>query len=312
MRHREDRLMNITLDWLGCATFRLTLGETVVFLDAYMDRVPSAPKVGLSAKDGDPADFVLVGHAHFDHIAGAELITKNTGARIIGSHESCRVMREQDVPPGQLIPSQGGERHRLAPGVTVRVLPSLHSCTWTTGSLAATEPVTGDLGLCEDERAAMAARQGLGSTIGRRSESGDAAAAELRAHLAGAVGSGQTGGPLAYLIETPQGSIFWQDTSGCWTGVLGQVRPDVAIIAAAGRGNIDGEPIQGSLSDFVAIEAELLQPKTIILGHHDNWMPPVTPEGGTDVSPIREALRTRVPGAVLLEPGYMEGTILLG
>jgi L-ascorbate metabolism protein UlaG (beta-lactamase superfamily) len=35
--------MKVTLDWLGCATFRLTIGETVVFLDAYMDRVPSAP-----------------------------------------------------------------------------------------------------------------------------------------------------------------------------------------------------------------------------------------------------------------------------
>ena len=312
MRAWRSVHVNITLDWLGCATFRLTLGETVVFLDAYMDRVPSAPKVGLSAKDVDRADFVLVGHAHFDHIAGAELIGKNTGARIIGSHESCRVMREQDVPPGQLLPSQGGERHRLAPGVTVRVLPSLHSCTWTTGSLSATAPATGDLGLCEDERAAMAAQRGLGSTIGRRSETGDSAAEEQRAHLAGAVGSGQTGGALAYLIETPHGSIFWQDTSGCWTGVLGQLRPDVAIIAAAGRGNIDGEPIQGSLSDFVAIEAELLQPKTVVLGHHDNWMPPVTPVGGTDVAPIREALRARVPAAKLLEPGYMEGTVLLG
>lgn len=62
--------MEIRLDWLGCATFRLTLGETVVFLDAYMDRVPTAPKIGLSAKDVRRADFVLVGHAHFDHIRG--------------------------------------------------------------------------------------------------------------------------------------------------------------------------------------------------------------------------------------------------
>ncbi|MBK9341499.1 MAG: hypothetical protein IPN07_00330 [Dehalococcoidia bacterium] len=51
--------MEIRLDWLGCATFRLTLGETVVFLDAYMDRVPTAPKIGLSAKDVRRADFVL-------------------------------------------------------------------------------------------------------------------------------------------------------------------------------------------------------------------------------------------------------------
>ena len=34
-----------TLDWLGCATFRLTLADLVVFLDAYIDRVPSAPTV---------------------------------------------------------------------------------------------------------------------------------------------------------------------------------------------------------------------------------------------------------------------------
>ena len=140
--------MDIRLAWVGCATFRLTLGHPVVFLEAYMDRVPTAPHVGLSAKDVAKADFVLVGHAHFDHIAGAEIIAKNTGARIIGSHESCRVMREQDVPAGQLIPSQGGERHRLAPGVTVRVFPSLHSCTWTTGSLSAMKPSTGDLRLC--------------------------------------------------------------------------------------------------------------------------------------------------------------------
>ncbi|MBK6318590.1 MAG: MBL fold metallo-hydrolase [Dehalococcoidia bacterium] len=304
--------MEIRLDWLGCATFRLTLGETVVFLDAYMDRVPTAPKVGLSAKDVRRADFVLVGHAHFDHIAGAELIARNTGARIIGSHESCRVMREQDVAANQLLPSQGGERHRLAADVTVRVFPSLHSCTWTTGSLSAMEASTGDLGLCEDERAGVAARQGLGSTIGRRAETGDSAANDLRAHLATAIGSGQTGGPLAYLIETPQGSIFWQDTSGCWTGVLRELRPDVAILAAAGRGNLDGEPIQGSLADFIRIEAELLQPRTIVLGHHDNWMPPVTPEGGTDVSPIRTALAGSLPAAKLLEPGYMEGTLLLG
>jgi L-ascorbate metabolism protein UlaG (beta-lactamase superfamily) len=303
--------MDITLDWLGCATFRLTLGDTVVFLDAYMDRVPSAPPVGLSAAEVDRADFVLVGHAHFDHIAGAEVIAKKTGARVIGSHESCRVMRGQDVPPGQLLASQGGERHRLGPEVTVRVFPSLHSCTWTSGSLSAMAPATGDLGLCEDERAAMAAQGGLGATIGRRADTSDQAALDLRAHLATAVGSGSAGGALAYLIETPQGSIFWQDTSGCWTGVLRELRPDVAILAAAGRGNIDGEPIQGSLADFVGIEANLLEPKVIVLGHHDNWMPPVTPEGGTDVTPIREELARMTPRAKLLEPGYMKATALL-
>ncbi|HMO54605.1 MAG TPA: MBL fold metallo-hydrolase [Tepidiformaceae bacterium] len=304
--------MNITLDWLGCATFRLTLGETVVFLDAYMDRVPAAPPVGLSTREVTKADFVLVGHAHFDHLAGAEVIAKNTAAKIIGSHETARVMLEQGVAREQLLVSQGGERHRLAQDVTVRVLPSMHSCTWTSGSLNSTEMVTGHLGLCEDERAALGAKQGLGATIGARAVTGDELATQMREHLASAVGSGSTGGALCYLIETPQGSIFWQDTSGCWTGILRDLRPDVALIAAAGRGNIDGEPIQGSLAQFVAREADLLRPKTIILNHHDNWMPPVTREGGTDVTSIREELSRVTPWVTLLEPGYMEGTRLLG
>ena len=32
--------MTVTLDWLGVATFRLTIDDLVIFLDAYMDRVP--------------------------------------------------------------------------------------------------------------------------------------------------------------------------------------------------------------------------------------------------------------------------------
>jgi hypothetical protein len=41
-------------------------------------------------------------------------------------------------------------------------------------------------------------------------------------------------------------------------------------------------------------------------------MPPVTPDGGTDVGPIRTELARVAPTAKLLEPGYMEGTPLLG
>lgn len=302
--------MNITLDWLGCATFRLTLDDTVVFLDAYMDRVPSAPPVGLTTAEVRKADFVLAGHAHFDHLAGAEVIAKNTGAMIIGSNESARIMREQGVPEGQLLRSQGGERHRLAPGVTVRVFPGLHSCTWVAGTLDGSAVTLGHYGLCEDERAALASHSGLGATIGKRAQADDQLARDLRQHLATAVGSRDTGGPLCYLIETPAGSIFWQDTSGCWTGILRDLHPDVAILAAAGRGNIDGEPIQGSLAQFVAREADLLRPRTIILGHHDDWLPPVTQRGGANVDPIRDELARVVPTATLLEVGYSAGTRL--
>jgi len=145
--------MDITLDWLGCATFRLTIDDTVIFLDAYMDRVPAAPPVGLRAAEVEKADFVLVGHAHFDHIAGAEVIAKNTGARIIGSHESCRVMREQGVPGGQLLPSQGGERYGCKDATCGCSVPAL--CTWSTGGLRARKWRPGTWAV-RDERAGWA------------------------------------------------------------------------------------------------------------------------------------------------------------
>ena len=133
--------MHTTLEWLGVATFRLTIGDLVIFLDAYMDRVPSAPPVGLSPRDVTRADFVIVGHSHFDHLAGAEIIAANTGARIIGSHETLPGDARAGISGRQLLPSQGGERHSLAEAVTVRVFPSLHACTWCATTVGFDEPL---------------------------------------------------------------------------------------------------------------------------------------------------------------------------
>jgi hypothetical protein len=195
----------ITIEWFGVATFRLRIDDLVVFLDGYMDRVPSAPPVGLSSEDVDRADFILVGHSHFDHLHGAQHIAKNTGAKIIGSNETARVMRERGVPKDQLVRVQGGDRHRLADGVTVRVFPSLHACTWVAGSIDIDEEFTGHVGLCEDERATVG---GLVEDIRHAIGAGDEQALALRDHLAAAAGSFDAGGALVYLIETPAGAIF--------------------------------------------------------------------------------------------------------
>lgn len=300
--------MNISIEWFGVATFRLTIDDLVLFLDAYMDRVPSAPPVGLRSEDVDRADFVLVGHSHFDHLHGAQHIAKNAGAKVIGSNETARVLKEQGVPIEQLLRVQGGEHHRLSKDVTVRVYPSLHACTWVLGTGGLDEELHGHLGLCEDERARVG---GLNEAIARAIAAGDEQALDLRNHIATAAGSASAGGPLAYLIETPAGTIFYQDTSGCWSGVMRDLRADVAILAASGRGNLDGEPYQGALATFIANEAALLQPRTVIVGHHDNWLPPVT-RGATDLSPVRAELAGVLPDAELLELGYNSPAKLLG
>jgi L-ascorbate metabolism protein UlaG (beta-lactamase superfamily) len=302
--------VTITLEWLGCATFRLTIGELVLFLDAYVDRVPTAPRVGITTVDIDRADYVLVGHSHFDHLSGAEIIAQRTGAKIIGSNESCHVMGRCGVPREQLLPSQGGEHHRLSSDVTVRVYPSLHACLWaTSGEGDLGTPRTGDLGLCEDERRALfVERSALGTSLRADTEW----ARMAQEHLRSTQGSNRDGGALAYVIETPAGSIFYQDTSGCWSGVLHELRADAAILALSGRANVDGEPFQGSLAQFAAQEASWLRPRQVVFGHHDNWFGMPDQADVADVSPAREAVSRAVPGVAVLEPGFLGPVRLLG
>ncbi len=289
--------MSTTLDWLGCATFRLSIGELVVFLDAYIDRVPSAAQTGMTTDTVQKADWIVVGHSHFDHLYGAERIAKATGATIIGSYESIRIMAAQGVPEEQLMPVAGGEKIQLAPDVTVTVYPSQHSCVWTKTTMPDSNAVCiGELGVTYQEQAErMKELWAQLSTIG----------GEVVEHLkVSAQGARGDGGALVYVFETPEGSLLYQDTSGHWSGILRDRRPDVAILAAAGRGNIDGEPIQGSLAQFVARQVDILRPRRVVLGHHDNWLPGFSK--AIDTAPIREEMARWAPRTELVEMGYME------
>lgn len=271
--------MTITLDWYGCATYRLTVGDLVVFLDTYMDRPDTAPGVGMTTADVTQADYALIGHSHWDHLAGADVIARQTGAVVIGSHESARVLAERGVPEEQLWTAQGGERYRLSDEVTVRVIPSVHSCIWSRAA-APGKPVYGDYGTTENEKQERLAE--------RRAARGEMFYAEM-AH------SSSTGGPLDFLIETPEGSILFQDSMGYWTGLYAHLHPDVALLAAAGRGNVDGEPVQGAVEDFVVRECELLRPGRVILGHHDNFTGHEGAPDVTDMGPVEEALARVTP-----------------
>ena len=106
------------------------------------------------------------------------------------------------------------------------------------------EVCIGDLGVTYSER-----QERMAGLIGWFASLGPQAIEHLRISDQGARGDG---GALVYVFDTPDGQLSYQDTSGYWTGLASGLHPDVAIIAAAGRGNIDGEPIQGSLAQFVA------------------------------------------------------------
>jgi L-ascorbate metabolism protein UlaG (beta-lactamase superfamily) len=291
-----------TLDWYGCSTFRLRTMGLTVFLDAYIDRAPGADGTGASADDIDVCDWIVIGHSHFDHLWGAERIMANTDARLIGSYETVRLLEQAGVPVDRTICVSGGERIELTTGVSVSVFPSLHSSLWTGSHGAeAGQVCIGDLGVTWHEREARMKR--LGAELAGRL---DRSAIE---HLVGAASGHSTrgdGGTLLYLFETQEGSLLFQDTSGHWSAVLRSLTPDVAILAATGRATVDGEPIQGSLADFVVTEALDLRARRVLLGHHDNWLPGFS--APTDVEPVRSAFSERAPKIELLQPGYLAAT----
>lgn len=295
--------MGTTLDWYGCATFRLRTAGLTVFLDAYIDRAGNAPGPGLRADDIDRCDWIVVGHSHFDHLYGAERIAANTGARIIGSYETIRVMEGAGVPVDQMICVAGGETIDLGNGVTVSAFPSQHSCVWSHGQMSpADEVCLGDLGLSWQQQ-----RERYAELVTHLTTKLEPVAIDHV--IASQQGDRGDGGALVYLFDTPDGSLLFQDTSGHWTGIFRDLRPDVAILAAAGRGNVDGEPVQGSLAQFVARQADLLRPRRLVLCHHDDWLPGFSVD--TDVKPIREALERSVPRTRLVELAYLDGTEIL-
>jgi len=299
--------LTVTLDWFGCTTYRLNIDGLVVFLDTFMDRLSTAPQTGAGSASITEADFAIIGHSHMDHLANADVIAKRTGAQVIGSHETARVLTEAGVNEQQLLPSAGGEVYRLNEDVTVRVFPSMHSCIWATGEPAGVE-VTGDLGVSQQERNTR-----LSEMFSRDRETGlpSDLAAESRKLRSLNIGSDSDGGALDYLIDTPDGTIFFQNSMGYHSSILSGIRADIAILGCSGRGNIDGEPIQGSAEQFIAGVVKTVTPKRVILGHHDNWAGALDAPDLLDTRPIRDAIADVSPGTEVIEPAYVDGMILL-
>lgn len=275
--------MAVEVEWFGCATFRMRTGGMTVMLDAYIDRAANAAGPGLTADSIHECDWIVIGHSHFDHLYGAERIMANTAATLIGSYETIRVLAEAGVPEDRMICVAGGETVRLSDDITVSVYPSQHSCVWSHHKMAEpTEVCLGDLGVTwQEQKVRMQELQAY---------MGSALAPEAVQHLAASsVGHSPRGdgGALLFVFDTPDGRLLYQDTSGHWSGVLSGLHPDAAILAAAGRGNVDGEPVQGSLVQFLVEEVGVLRPQRVMLCHHDDWLPGFSVP--TDMVPIRAA-----------------------
>ena len=135
----------------GAAAWRITDGQTTVYVDPYFSRIRTVKVFGMSfpPPSNDPrpvyryddilvsdtatidrhvkrADFILISHSHFNHCMDMPYIARKTGATVIGTESTANLARASGIPDRQLIPVQGGEDFEFG-ALSIKVIPSLHS-----------------------------------------------------------------------------------------------------------------------------------------------------------------------------------------
>ena len=111
----------IQFRWFGAAGFELRAGDSSLLIDPFFTRPPlrylfaGQPRSdpALVAAHVDRADFILITHAHWDHLMDAPEVARQTGARIFGSFNTGRLLRASGVPDEKVIEIRAGDRREL-------------------------------------------------------------------------------------------------------------------------------------------------------------------------------------------------------
>jgi len=140
--------------YLGTAGWKITDGKTVILVDPYLSRLRrnysiNPDSISPSPISGDTrrafgdndlivldtstinkhiksADYILVHHAHRDHIMDVPYIALKTNATVIGHESTANIMRAYNVAEEKIITVKGGEDYEFGT-FSVKVIPGLHS-----------------------------------------------------------------------------------------------------------------------------------------------------------------------------------------
>ncbi len=92
------------LTWLGHGCWSIATGGHRVLLDPFLDENP----VASVRSDKVPAEFILISHGHFDHVADAEKIARRTAATIISNYEICEWFARKGIEKTHAMNIGGG------------------------------------------------------------------------------------------------------------------------------------------------------------------------------------------------------------
>lgn len=115
------------LRWLGHGTWLIQTNGTRIILDPFLDDSPVAP---VKSKDIQ-ADYILVSHGHFDHIADADKIAKACGSTVISTYEICEWLARRGVEKTHAMNIGGSYNF---PFGRVKMTPAVHTSMLPDGS----------------------------------------------------------------------------------------------------------------------------------------------------------------------------------
>lgn len=137
----------LKLKYFGGAGWQMSNGKTTILIDPYLSRVklgdsPSNSKddprknyykddyfqsdTALIDKIITKADYILVHHSHLDHLGDVPYIAKKTGATVIATETSCKILKAYGIADEKLLTVRGGEDYQFD-GFSVKIIPSIHS-----------------------------------------------------------------------------------------------------------------------------------------------------------------------------------------
>ncbi len=132
--------------WLGVAGIELTVEGEILAIDPFFSRIPWW-RVWIDPIHGDRAlvaehlphcDVVLVTHSHYDHVLDVPDVVRNSGALVLGSRNTCRVLEGAEIPSLRYQEVHVGDDMGLG-RFAVTVLPGSHI------TVAGRPLLTGDL-----------------------------------------------------------------------------------------------------------------------------------------------------------------------
>ncbi len=118
--------MNLT--YYGHSCFSVTVNHKKLLFDPFITGNELAKDIDIDAIE---ADYILLSHGHFDHVADAESIAKRTGATIIAAYEIAMWFAGKGIKKYQ--PMNTGGKWKFDFG-TVKCVNAIHSSGLPDGS----------------------------------------------------------------------------------------------------------------------------------------------------------------------------------